>query len=169
MYSTEFAEAISGVDVDTGEVKVCRGAGGILRAPALGSCVAVFAYERSLRAGGLAHVMLPGKAAPGYAQKTRYAVDAIARLVALMQGQGCRREDLEFHLVGGANVLGEGDIPDQVIASVLDVMWEQDLCVCGKRLGGFERRSALMEAATGRILFSEGDGEYQLLSEDMKR
>ena len=49
------------IDVQTGEVKAATGKV-ILRSIALGSCVAIVAYDPNMKNGAIAHVMLPGKA-----------------------------------------------------------------------------------------------------------
>ena len=46
------------VDVNTGEVVVCRGKS-TLRAFAMGSCIAVAAYDAAAQIAGMAHIMLP--------------------------------------------------------------------------------------------------------------
>ncbi len=81
------------VEVLTGEVKVA--AVGVLRASALGSCVAVAMLDVEAGIGGLAHVMLPGSS-PGYrdAKGTKYAEDGIRELIHSMTAQGARLESL---------------------------------------------------------------------------
>ncbi len=62
------------VDVQTGAVKACKGKGG-LQASAIGSCVAVAAYDPRARVGVLAHVNPPSLLwAPVKGGKVRYTV-----------------------------------------------------------------------------------------------
>ncbi len=151
------------VDVDTGEIRVSSKPV-ILRAAALGSCVAVAIYDRYKKIGGLAHIMLPGRSLKGKnGGKTKYAEDAIDVLFDTAKRLGIKINDLEVSLVGGANVLREGDIPELVVKSVLDylkklnVKWERE------KTGGTQRRSVFLDIAAGKIFYSEGDSEIKEL------
>jgi len=74
------------IDVRIGEVKVSRGKV-ILQSKAIGSCIAIVAYDATKPIGALAHVMLPGRApAKKAVEKTKYAADAIDAIVNKM---GC--------------------------------------------------------------------------------
>lgn len=146
------------IDVDTGEVKVSLGSG-TLRVLALGSCVAVIAYDRAGKRGGLAHVMLPGRALKRDGEdRTKYAEDAIDALFEKMKSLGGRIEDLEIVLIGGADVLGEGNISMLVVNSVLDHLKRLGIKPAKQMLGGTQRRSVLIDTGSGRIIYTEGDG-----------
>jgi len=151
------------IDVDTGEVAVASGSGS-LRVLALGSCVAVIAYDRAGKRGGLAHVMLPGRSPKRKDEnRTRYAEDAIDVLFEKMKGLGVRIEDLEIILIGGANVLGEGDIPVLVVNSVFGYFKELGIEPVKVELGGTQRRSVLIDTGSGRIIYTKGDGPAEEL------
>ena len=145
------------INVDTGEVKVTSRPA-ILRALALGSCVAMIAYDGNRKIGGLAHIMLPGRSLKEDVQgKMKYAEDAIDTLISRMKEEDIETRDLDVSLIGGANVLAEGDIPDKVIRSILDYLERLDIKVKAKRIGGAERRSASLDIRSGKILYTEGD------------
>ncbi|MEE8577340.1 MAG: hypothetical protein V3T31_08800, partial [candidate division Zixibacteria bacterium] len=65
------SEYLKTIDVDTGEVRVSSEPV-ILQSIALGSCIALVVYEREMKIGGIAHVMLPGKS-PTLKENTKYA------------------------------------------------------------------------------------------------
>jgi len=46
--------------VATGQLATGSGTG-VIRSTPLGSCVAVIAYDKTSKTGGIAHIMLPGK------------------------------------------------------------------------------------------------------------
>ncbi len=143
------------IDVDTGEIRVSSEKV-VLQSVALGSCVALAIYERNKKIGGLAHIMLPGKS-PSTNTNAKYAEDAIESLLASVKKQGANLRDLEISVVGGANVLQEGNIPDKVISSVLDCLMKSNLEVNGMRVGGVERRSVLLDIETGQVYYTEGE------------
>ncbi len=151
------------VDVDTGEVKVTA-LPIVLRAIALGSCVAVTAIDQAARIAGLAHVMLPGRCSnvSGH-DHTRYAEDAIETLIDGLVSLGGNPGQLDVCLIGGANVLGEGDIPDKVLASVIDCLSQRGIVWRATHVGGTKRRSAYINNLTGMVLYTQGDSHLQLL------
>ena len=151
------------VDVDTGEVKVTA-LPIVLRAIALGSCVAVTAIDQAARIAGLAHVMLPGRSpnVSGH-DHTRYAEDAIETLIDGLVSLGGNPGQLDVCLIGGANVLGEGDIPDKVLASVIDCLSRRGIVWRASHVGGTRRRSAFVNNLTGRVLYTQGDSDFRLL------
>ena len=155
------------VDVDTGSIRVSSEPA-ILQAVALGSCVAVLVCERNKKIGGLAHVMLPGKS-PSMEKNTKYAEDAIRTLLDDVSELGAELEDLEISLVGGANVLQEGDIPDIVIESVLDYLKQLRLELHCMRVGGIARRSVFLDTTSSRIYYTEGDNTTKTLLNNLER
>ncbi|MCC6525357.1 MAG: chemotaxis protein CheD [Polyangiaceae bacterium] len=70
----------------------------------LGSCVAVCVFDRALRIGGLAHVMLP-RSPEGANEPAKYADTAVGALSDALGRAGARLQRLEARLVGGCNTL----------------------------------------------------------------
>jgi len=158
-----FLQDVRSVDVDTGEVRVSSEPV-TLRAVAIGSCVAVMIYDRHKKIGGLAHIMLPGRSLKGESEsRTKYAEDALDVLFDAVKRLGVKTSDLEISVVGGANVLQEGDIPDKVVESVLDYLKIVNVEWNKKRVGGTERRSVFLDTTSGRIFYSEGDNTARVL------
>ncbi len=155
------------VDVDTGEIRVSSEPVR-LQAIALGSCVAVMVYEPDKKIGGLAHIMLPGRS-PSSKDSTKYVENAIDALMSSVEKLGARTGDLEISIVGGANVLQEGDIPDKVIESVLGCLGGLDMELTRMRVGGNERRSAFLETKSGNVYYTEGESNTRILLTAMER
>ena len=147
------------IDVNTGEVKGSSESA-ILRSIAIGSCIAVVAYSFRDRTGAIAHVMLPGRARGTTTEKTRYAADGIEELLAIMEGFGVDRGDIEICLVGAGNVLEKEDdtICQSNIDSVSEIMKEKNIPVRASVLGGIKRKSVIMDVASGKVTYTEGDG-----------
>lgn len=155
------------VDVDTGEIRVSSEPA-ILQSIALGSCVAVAVYERNRKIGGLAHIMLPGKS-PTSNGNTKYAEDAIEALIDSTKKLGAEITDLEISIVGGANVLQEGDIPDKVRESVLGYLKKLQLRLNCMRVGGIERRSVFLDTTSGEVYYTEGENSTKILLTKIER
>ncbi len=159
----EFFMDHSVINVDTGEIRVSSEPV-IIRAVALGSCIAVIIYDRSKKIGGIAHIMLPGRSPKGNGEsKTKYAEDALDILFDTVKKLNMKTSDWEISIVGGANVLQEGNIPDKVIKSVLDYLKKLNIEWNNKRVGGTERRSAFLDTTSGKVFFTEGDSAVREL------
>lgn len=154
------------INVQIGEVKAGRGRV-VLNSKAIGSCVAIAAYDRERKAGALAHVMLPGRAPQGKEseEKTKYAADAIDLIIEEMGKFGSRNENIEVVLVGGGNVLNREDdtICKENIESAEELLKERGLKVRAKSVGGTSRRSIYMDIERGVVSYTKGDdSEMQL-------
>jgi chemotaxis protein CheD len=162
-------QGANGQEVPTGEVRVGP-AGATLVVSALGSCIAVVAFDLARKVGGIAHVMLPGQAAPAKAAvRHRYAVDAVNELLAQLSSLGSTPGDLTICLAGGANVLEREEdlICARNIASVTEVVSEKGLAVVARSLGGTRRRRIKLDVARGCVQCRVGDdGETVLWPED---
>jgi len=106
--------------------------------------------------------MLPGKS-PSNNNNTKYAEDAIDALLNSVEKLGAKIENLEISIVGGANILQEGDLPDLITKSIIDCLEKLDLEVSGMRVGGVERRSVFLNTATGNVYYVEGDNPNKIL------
>ncbi len=125
---------------DTGEVAVCQ-SGPVIKANALGSCVAVTAYDSVAGVAGLSHVMLPDTSPdPNSATKTRYAQDAIDEMICRMTALGGDTSRMQVCLIGGANVLGpDQESPgDDIVRSVTKILWAIGIKPVALDVGGEE-------------------------------
>ncbi len=153
------------IDVDTGEIQVSSEPV-ILQSIALGSCVALVVYDRNMKIGGIAHIMLPGKSPS--AINTKFSADAIKVLINSFKELGSLITDLEISIVGGANVLREGNIPDKVIKSVLYYLKKSNLELNNMRVGGVERRSAFLDIESGNVFYTEGNSTKKILLKEIE-
>jgi len=153
------------IDVQIGQVEAGRGKV-ILQSNAIGSCIAIAAYDATKNIGAMAHVMLPGSAPLKKAsEKTKYAADAIDAILSKMARLGSKTDDIEVALVGGANVLDREDnsICEDNIESVLELLAKKGLEIRARALGGTNRRSVSLDIERGIVSYSEGNGcEVQL-------
>ena len=159
------------VEVSTGEVKLLRGPG-ILSAGAIGSCIAVVAFDQEMGCGGIAHVMLPGRARKiDDPQRMRYAEDAIEELFAQLALFGTDIATVQLTLVGAGNVLERPDdtICTGNIASVTDILKARGLAPGAVCLGGTSRRRVRLHLPSGRVECAIGDGAFFILNDGRRQ
>jgi chemotaxis protein CheD len=152
------------IDINTGQIAVRRGQC-VLRAMALGSCIAVAAYDSRNGIAGMAHIMLPDGTPQRGANDTRYAVYGIETLLERMIEAGCDPGAIEVCLIGAGNVLRDqrDSICRDNIRSVTAILQAKNIPIRASVLGGNERKGAYLDAETGRVTFTEGSGSEQVL------
>lgn len=159
------------IDVQIGQVETGVGKV-ILQSKAIGSCIAIVAYDAVKKIGALAHVMLPGSApSKKTIEKTKYAANAIDATVEKMSHLGSQKDDIEVALVGGGNILNREDdtICKANIESVLGLLGKKGLRVRAQAVGGTDRRSVSLDVESGKIFYTEGEGNEKLLWESTKK
>ena len=154
------------IDVGIGQVKSAF-EDGLLETHAIGSCIAITAYDGRLRHGAMTHIMLPGSAPEGKNadERMRYAGDAIDALIGKMDDGGSKREEIVVVVAGGGNVLQKHDdrICQANIKSVLDILRRFGVEIAASSLGGIQRRSLSLDVKDGAVYCIEGGGSGQLL------
>jgi len=126
----------------------------------LGSCVAVIAYDKTSKTGGIVHTMLPGKSPKeSKTEENKYAENAIENLLDELKRLGRNKANIGICLVGGANVLRkENDTTsDNLVFSIFEMMERKKLSIKRTSLGGYERRTAKLCLRSGRVTFTLGD------------
>ncbi|HEV58199.1 MAG TPA: hypothetical protein ENN87_12020 [Phycisphaerales bacterium] len=156
----------STIDVATGCVVVAASPSR-LRSTPLGSCIAVVLLDPVRAIGGMAHVMLPGRAPAGVGDgsRWRYAPDAMDQLFVLMWEWGCAPGDLHAGLIGGANVLQRPDdtICNANIRAVMQYLCRYRFRGIARDLGGCVRRSAILDIAEASLWSARGGDPPVLL------
>jgi len=154
------------IDVQTGQVKAGRGKV-ILQSKAIGSCIAIVAYDATKHIGALAHVMLPGRAPAKKKRedRTKYAANAVDAIVSKMSKLGSKKDDIKVALVGGANILRRPDdtICGSNIESALQLLEEKHLKVADQAVRGTVRRSVSLDVERGIVSYAEGNGSEKQL------
>ncbi len=150
--------------VNTGEVK-SGDRGSILNSGAIGSCVVVCIYNSLKKTGAMAHIMLSGEAPKEQEENTRYASNAILKLMNQMNKNNDQSSKLETCIIGGANVLKRPNdtIGKSNIESVEKLLYENDLKISKKAVGGYERRTVVFDIEKGSINYTEGDSKRKIL------
>jgi len=158
-HSHQITEDQTGKNVATGHLATGT-KNGIISSSPLGSCVAVIAYDKTSKTGGIAHIMLPGKSpTKDKKEENKYAENAIENLLDALKRLGSKKANIEICLVGGANVLRkENDtIADNLIFSIFEILEREKLSIKKTSLGGYERRTAKLTLHSGSVTFTLGD------------
>jgi chemotaxis protein CheD len=160
-YGAEMEEII---DVNTGQVKLGRGEV-ILRSLAIGSCIAVAAYDSRARIGAMAHIMLPGSAPEESSEANRYAANAIEEMIGMMVKAHSQKSDIEVCLVGAGNVLQKDDdiICQANTESITQLFAAENIPIRATALGGFERKSVFLCVESGNISYRKGGRQEEPL------
>ncbi|HET8550654.1 MAG TPA: chemotaxis protein CheD [Bryobacteraceae bacterium] len=128
---------------------------------ALGSCVAVVAWDPRARAGGLVHYMLPLSVLDARRAESRpfmYCDTGLPLLLERLYGLGAKKERLVLRAAGGAQVLDENGIfnigrkNEQILRQILAGF---RLHLDEENFGGAVSRSVGLEVATGRFWLRE--------------
>ncbi len=152
-------------NADSGDVLALKREG-TLRASAIGSCVVVAAYDPDSGVGGMAHVMLPGApCGPRHPRKTIYAEPAVEEMIGRMSALGAEQERIRACLVGGGNLLGPGhEAPGvQTVESLRGTLDGRGIPIMAEDVGGTQRRSCMMDVASGRVAYTVGGSEQKEL------
>lgn len=136
---------------------------------ALGSCVAVVAWDRKLKTGGLLHAMLPdssidpvkAKANPGIFVDT-----GVPTLLRDLLELGCTKKQLRWCLAGGANMMAGSshfEIGKRNYLALKKIFWRLGMFIDQEDMGGTESRSVRLDLQTGRIDLRKAAGPEQIL------
>jgi chemotaxis protein CheD len=152
------------IDVNTGQVKLGRGKVA-LRSLAIGSCIAIAAYDSKAKIGAVAHIMLPGSAPRKSPERTKYAANAIDEMIGMMLEAGSQKGNIEVCLVGAGNVLQKED--DTICAanteSAIRLLEERNIPIRATALGGTERKSIFFDVESGNVSYRKGDQQERHL------
>jgi chemotaxis protein CheD len=146
------------------EVVVGVGAGGFAALPtarlatyALGSCIAVVAWDWKLRLGGLLHAMLPDSSI----DRRRSALDpfvyvdtGIPELFRQMEQRGGSKRRIRCCLAGGASMMLDPvrfEIGKRNYLAAKKAFWKIGAFIDQEDVGGAETRSLRLDLSSGQI------------------
>jgi len=137
---------------------------------ALGSCIAVIAYDWGARAGGLLHVMLPDSSI----DRTRavsnpyvYADTGVPALFRALSEIGASRAKTRCCLAGGASMMADSshfEIGKRNYLAVRKSLWKLGIFVDREDVGGGETRSVRLDLDTGQVDLRKGASRGTILA-----
>jgi chemotaxis protein CheD len=167
--------AVRGAEIIVG-VGDCRVAGfetggpALLATYALGSCIAVVAYDWKTRVGGLLHVMLPDSSidtARAGLNPFVYVDTGVPELFRLIQELGAARQRIRCCLAGGAAMMADSahfEIGKRNYLALKKSFWKLGVFIDREDVGGSESRSVRLDLETGRIDLKKGSGQGTVLA-----
>ena len=139
--------------VPMGAIAVAQG-GGVLRT-LLGSCLGLVLYERRLKIGGLAHIVLPRAPAGHSDLPGKFADTAVPALIRKMeQLAGGATLNPCAKIAGGANMFNSpaaNTIGDQNIEAIERLLQEMRIPIVARHLRGECGRRMTLDTATGTV------------------
>jgi chemotaxis protein CheD len=145
------------VVVGVGDMGVSNNPQITLSTYALGSCVAIVAYDPLMKVGGLLHLMLPeSKISPNKAasQPAMFADTGLPLLFRSLIGLKADPSRLRIFLAGGASVLCDSDtfrIGERNIRATSDYLAKGGYLVRHSSLGGTINRTVHLNVGNGDI------------------
>jgi len=145
------------VVIGVGDVAASNSTSVTLSTYALGSCVAVVAYDALVHAGAILHLMLPQSSiSPEKAveQPAMFADTGFPVMLTKLVGMRADPRRARLFLAGGAAVL-QGKDPFKIgvrnIEAVNQNIQQRGLCVVATSLGGVVNRTVHLDVATGMV------------------
>ena len=164
----EFPDDTNLITVDIAELKASDDPSAILVTYALGSCIAVMAYDPSRRVGGMIHYMLPlSNTSPEKARirPAMFADTGIPLLFRAMYDYGCSKEDLIVKVAGGGALYddkGMFKIGQRNYTVLRKMLWKNGVVITAEDVGGSMSRTARLRIATGRVSIRSKGKEIEL-------
>ena len=147
-----------------GEVAVSNNASVTISTYALGSCVAVVAYDKPAGVGGIIHIMLPdSRLSPERAaqQPAMFADTGLPLMLKSMKDLKAKRDNIRAFVAGGASVIAGSDmfkVGERNILRVQELARSLAIPVIKTDIGGVNNRSLQLEIATGIVTLKTVQG-----------
>ena len=143
------------ITVGIADMKLARGAGGILITYALGSCIGLCFHDPRLQLGALLHVMLPLNMEAGRKNPLKYADTGIRETLRQMEAKGASRGRMTVKIAGGAKMFDVkggnlGNIGQRNIESVHTVLKQEGIRLVAENVGGSVARTLLFDPVSGQ-------------------
>lgn len=128
----------------------------ILECIGLGSCIAICLYNKTKKVGGLAHIML-GKSERGAdVNPLRFADKATEAMLEKMQRFGCKQENIQAKIFGGASMFSglskELQVGEKNIAAVREKLRQEGIRIVAEDVGGNQGRSIWFDTSDGSVV-----------------
>lgn len=146
----------------------------IIISTGIGSCVVVTLYDRQLKIGGLAHIMMPENKSKEYGDNhlvlaenlvvvpiffAQFADEAIDALLERLLTQGAFMRNIEAKIAGGARLFpsyngASKGIGDHNVISIKCILKCRRISLTGWDVGGRHGRSVEFHLGSGRLFVS---------------
>jgi len=155
--------------VDICDLKIGTGPDKVLVTYALGSCIAVTAYDPRTKLGGMIHYMLPERKVDPVKAKAKPAMfgdTGLPTLFKALYAAGARKSDLQVYVVGGAatlNTEGNLNIGKRNALLARKLFWKSGITVKKEQTGGRESRTVYLSLTDGTVVVKRPGGKEDVL------
>lgn len=155
--------------VGMGEIVVTASPDAVLSCIGLGSCVAVCAYDRLVKVGGMAHVVLPQHNGLPGSNYAKYADTAVPLLLEEMNKKGGVKSRLIVKIAGGAQMTVAPGLRDTFktgeknLAQIMLVLQREKIALAVADTGGNLGRTVRLYVDTGKVTVKTANGIAQEL------
>lgn len=144
--------------VGIGESKVSKS--GVLKTVGLGSCLGIAIYEVKLRAGALAHAMLPKS---NGVKSAKYVDSAIEISIEALENLGGDKRNMVAKIAGGAQIFKHMTLENLMIGErnlevAKEILKEQGIRIISEDTGGTSGRTLYFFVNDGRLLVKYSNG-----------
>lgn len=156
------------VVIDVSDARVSNDPADVLVTFSLGSCIAVCAYDRSARIGGMLHYQLPSSTMDPDRAKSRplmYADTGIKALVDKLVSMGAKKKRLQVKVADGAamNAGPKGfNLGKRNYLALRKIMWNNGMFIDSKDVGGSSPRNMQLNIADGTVTIKSNGLEKKL-------
>jgi chemotaxis protein CheD len=146
---------VSVITVGMGDLRVSDDPDATIVTYALGSCIAVVAYDPTRKVGGMIHYMLPHSSLTpekALAKPAMFADTGVPLLFERLYALSCKKSQLVVKVVGGANIHDENgtfEIGKRNYVMVRKMFWKVGVVVTAEDVGGNASRTTRLCLATG--------------------
>jgi chemotaxis protein CheD len=150
--------------VGVSDMKIGKAPNTSLITYALGSCIAVVAYDSAAKVGGMLHFQLP-ESKPFEAQAAenpyKFGDTGIAALFEQLYALGAQKNRMVIGIFGGANMMRDEHVFQIGIRNTRTakkMLWQNSLFIKFEDVGGTTNRTVSLDLDTGRMKMKK-DGE----------
>lgn len=154
------------IKVGMADYKIARAPDKLLTA-GLGSCIGICLFDKGLKTGAMAHIMLPSSQASSKNQnRAKFADSALEEVLCELDKEGVSRSRLFAKIAGGAQMfkfMGDSDIMKighRNAAAVEENLRKHRIKLLAQDVGGNFGRTILFDPSSGELLIKTiGHGE----------
>jgi chemotaxis protein CheD len=159
---------MANITVDISDMKLSANAEDVIVTYALGSCIAVMAYDPVVRVGGMIHFMLPfSKTAPDKAESrpAMFCDSGVPVLFESLYRLGAKKENIIVKVAGGGKLWedsGTFDIGKRNYTALRKLFWINNVIIASEDVGGNKSRTARLYLNDGRVTVTSKGVEAEL-------
>lgn len=134
----------------------------------VGSCIALCLYDRDIKIGGMAHIVLPVSRRFNQNSQFKFADTAVPALFSALESKGASRVSIAAKIAGGANMFplvnkSILNIGEENVITTKKSLNQIGLKLAGEDVRGTKGRKIEFHLSTGDVLVQKLSGEVTVL------